>query len=202
MQMKWEIENGKVKPPYVLMPHSLSGIEALAWARHYPDEVKAIIGLDAAIPDFYIQITTIKAAAMTCLYRVFSIAARLGLLRLITKTAEKSIRACGEFTEKEIRIYKYMFLHNSFTKNMLDEVKTCRENAKEVAALGFPKSTPYLSFISNGKEIGVSNWREILIDFVEQMPNGKYVDLDCGHYIHYYQPQKIAHETEKFIASI
>lgn len=68
-------------PPYVLMPHSLSGIEALAWAGHYHDEVKSIIGLDAAIPVFYSQLTSIKAAAMSCLYHILSISTRLGLLR-------------------------------------------------------------------------------------------------------------------------
>lgn len=192
----------ELRPPYVLMPHSLSGIEALAWAGHYPNEVKAIVGLDAAIPVFYNQINSIKAASMTLLYHILSIATRLGLLRLITKTAEKSIRDCGQFSEKEISIYKYMFIHNSFTKNMLDEVKQCRKNAKEVANLNYPKSIPYLSFISDGKEIGVSNWRELLMDFIKQIQHGKYVSLDCGHYIHYYQSPQIALETEKFISSI
>ncbi|WP_251035323.1 alpha/beta fold hydrolase [Paenibacillus polymyxa] len=40
-------------PPYVLFPHSMSGIEALYWAQRYPNEVKAIIGLDPAIPEVY-----------------------------------------------------------------------------------------------------------------------------------------------------
>lgn len=40
-------------PPYVLLPHSLSGLEALYWAQTYPEEVEAIIGLDAAFPEYY-----------------------------------------------------------------------------------------------------------------------------------------------------
>lgn len=35
-------ENG----PYILMPHSMSGIEALRWMQLYPDDVKALIGND------------------------------------------------------------------------------------------------------------------------------------------------------------
>lgn len=191
-----------LKPPYILMPHSLSGIEALAWACHYPHEVKAVIGLDAAIPVVYSQLTPIKAATMILLYHAFFIGARLGLLRFATKAAEKSIRANGQFSEKEISIYKYMFIHNSFTKNMLDEVKLCRKNAREVADLKQPKSTPYLAFISDGKEVGCLNWRELIIDFVTKMPHGKYITIDCGHYMHYYQPQRIALETDKFISSL
>ncbi|MEX1308564.1 MAG: alpha/beta hydrolase [Eubacteriales bacterium] len=36
--------------PFVLLPHSMSGLEALYWAQNYPEEVKAVIGLDMAIP--------------------------------------------------------------------------------------------------------------------------------------------------------
>src|SRR6056297_937371 len=40
---------------YVLIPHSMSGLEAIYWSQKYPDEVKAIIGLDPAIPDIYLN---------------------------------------------------------------------------------------------------------------------------------------------------
>lgn len=39
--------------PYVLCPHSMSGLEALYWAQKYPDEISAIIGLDMAVPEYY-----------------------------------------------------------------------------------------------------------------------------------------------------
>ena len=42
-----------IEGPYVLCPHSMSGIEALYWAQKYPDEIEAIIGLDMAVPEYY-----------------------------------------------------------------------------------------------------------------------------------------------------
>lgn len=39
--------------PYVLLPHSMSGLEAIYWAQKYPQEIKAIIGLDMAFPEAY-----------------------------------------------------------------------------------------------------------------------------------------------------
>lgn len=39
--------------PYVLVPHSMSGLEALWWAQEYPEEVVAIIGLDMSTPESY-----------------------------------------------------------------------------------------------------------------------------------------------------
>ena len=39
--------------PYILMPHSMSGIEALRWMQLYPDDVKALIGNDMTTPLTY-----------------------------------------------------------------------------------------------------------------------------------------------------
>ncbi|MDE6710781.1 MAG: alpha/beta hydrolase, partial [Oscillospiraceae bacterium] len=42
-----------IEAPYILCPHSMSGLEALYWAQKYPDDVTAIVGLDMAVPKYY-----------------------------------------------------------------------------------------------------------------------------------------------------
>ncbi len=49
------LEKARVKGPYILLPHSLSGLEAIRWKQKYPDEIKAIIGLDMAVPEVYLH---------------------------------------------------------------------------------------------------------------------------------------------------
>lgn len=39
-----------VTPPYILMPHSMSGLYSLYYAHNYPAEVSGIIGLDMSLP--------------------------------------------------------------------------------------------------------------------------------------------------------
>lgn len=46
------LDKAGIQDPYVLCPHSLSGLEALYWAQKYPDEVEAIVGLDMAVPAY------------------------------------------------------------------------------------------------------------------------------------------------------
>ena len=41
-----------IEPPYFLVPHSLSGFEAIYWAQNHPEEIKAIIGLDPRVPTY------------------------------------------------------------------------------------------------------------------------------------------------------
>ena len=48
------LENAGEKGPYILLPHSMSGLEAIRWKQKYPDEISAIIGLDMAVPATYL----------------------------------------------------------------------------------------------------------------------------------------------------
>lgn len=64
-------------PPYVLFPHSMSGIEALYWAQMYPNEVEAIIGLDPAIPEVYEEYPLPSVGMMS----LTGLGARVGITR-------------------------------------------------------------------------------------------------------------------------
>jgi pimeloyl-ACP methyl ester carboxylesterase len=49
------LKQAGLEPPYVLVPHSLSGIYAMAYAQTHRDELKAIIALDTTLPRSLIQ---------------------------------------------------------------------------------------------------------------------------------------------------
>ena len=41
--MREALQKSNIKGPYILMPHSVSGVYSMYYANKYPDEVKAII---------------------------------------------------------------------------------------------------------------------------------------------------------------
>ncbi len=42
-----------IKGPYLLIPHSMSGLEAIYWAQNFPNEVSGIVSIDMAVPYSY-----------------------------------------------------------------------------------------------------------------------------------------------------
>ena len=46
-----------VSGPYIILSHSMASLETLLWQEKYPSEVKAIIGLDWALPESYSHLT-------------------------------------------------------------------------------------------------------------------------------------------------
>lgn len=44
-----------INPPYILMPHSMSGLYSLYYANNYPSEVSGIIGIDMSLPQMQLE---------------------------------------------------------------------------------------------------------------------------------------------------
>lgn len=185
-----------VEGPYVLCPHSMSGIEALYWAQEYPDEIEAIIGLDMAVPGYY-ENMKINIPLM----KLGQYAANLGITRVIPGLAESDAIKYGTLTEEEKNIYRALFYCRTATETMIDETKSIKENAKLVAQNGVPQ-VPMLLFLSDGTGgIGFDKetWRRIPKEYISEVESGKYMELDCPHYVHDYEYEKISEEIKSFL---
>ena len=186
-----------VEGPYILCPHSMSGIEALHWAQQYPEEVLAIIGLDMAVPgayeDYKINMPMLKLSQF---------AARVGIIRLLPGVAESEAMKYGTLTEAEKEIYKAVFFSRTATTTMMNEVGSIKENAALVKDAGVPQ-VPMLMFVSNGSGTGWEEdaWRNYQKDYIKEVSDGRLVELDCPHYVHDHEYELIAEEMGAFIAA-
>lgn len=191
------LEAAGLNAPYVLCPHSMSGLEALYWAQKYPDEVSAIIGLDMAVPQYYDNMN-INIPMM----RVTSFTANIGITRLIPGIAESDAIQYGTLSDSEKEIYRAIFYSRTATVTMINEFASVKENAKIVESMGIPQ-LPMLLFLSNGSGgtgFDEETWRKIPIEYISQVQNGKYIELDCPHYIHDYEYDAISENIIQFLS--
>ncbi len=189
-------------PPYVLFPHSMSGLEALYWVQKYPHEVQAIIGLDPLVPEVVEK--SLKLPPKTRLLFMYLIS-RLGLSRFMPDAdAEKMfpLLQSDQLSSEDKKQYMAMVYKSAYTKNMLHEIDCLQKNAQKVQAEGIPPDTPMYFFISEGSDVDAPGWREILTDYVLKTKSGKYRHLNCGHYLHHYRAELIAKEVSDFIKDL
>ena len=179
------------------MPHSMSGLEALYWAQKYPDEVSAIIGLDMAVPEYYGSMN-INIPLM----RIASWAANIGATRFIPGLSDSDAVKYGTLSEKEKEIYKAVFYSRTATVTMINETEWVKENAETVHNMGTPQ-LPMLLFISDGSGgtgFDKETWREIPIEYISQIDEGEYIELNCPHYVHDYEYKAISESIIEFLS--
>ena len=183
------LEKAGEKGPYILVPHSMAGLEAIYWKQKYPDEVKAIIGLDMAVPAIYLA------------WSDADIDRRIQLMRRIRKLNNHGLlfwyplnkRGLNREEIKQQRILQRRNLMNSCYEN---EARAVLQNAKLVDDAG-GIDCPILMFVSDGKQVS-SGWINHEHDFAKKM-NAKIVQLNCGHYIHYYESERISCAIKAFM---
>ncbi len=195
-ETRMALEKAGIEGPYVLCPHSMSGLEALYWAQKYPEEVEAVIGLDMAVPAYYDEMRISIPITKLGQY-----GAALGITRWIPGLAESDAIKAGTLSEEEKEIYRAVFYQRTATVTMIDEVKAVKDNAKTVKENGVPQ-VPMLLFISNGSGgTGFTEemWRRIPKEYIAGCDNASYIELDCPRYVHDYEYEKISEEIRNLL---
>lgn len=180
------------KAPYVLFPHSLAGLEAIYWASLYPEEVKAVIGLDPLMPGF-IENSEEKPS----LSPLITILTRTGLVRNQADVFDNNFEAVkkGLLTAKEAEIARTIFYRRVQTKNMWEEVDMVEKNSQLVSKED-KSEIPFYAFISSENED--EYWQQSINSYAKAA-NGQTFILDGSHYIHLDYPELIAEKTKEII---
>ncbi|MBS7577686.1 MULTISPECIES: alpha/beta hydrolase [unclassified Enterococcus] len=100
------MKEANIQGPLILVPHSMSGIEAIYWAQTYPDEIEAIIGLDMAVPEAYTHLA-INQFSLNLMQFVNNV----GLTRFFGIDEVAAIKY-GTLTDKEKRFIKRFSILN------------------------------------------------------------------------------------------
>jgi len=214
-ESKQALKHVGIDPPYYLVPNSMAGLVAIYWVQKHPSEVKAIIGLDSGVPDLY---GVVKPPPMFLL-KAIAFLSRLSIrstsdyeMMTLCKKLLPSFQSAS-LSDHDRQVYiAYLRGGSTFTTTVHNEGKAIRESInymKKIKEYPLPLDLPIYFFISNGKDksfrfirIKPKVWRRLLKAFVSEFKNGKYLELDCKHWVHAYEPETIAREINLFVGGI
>lgn len=190
------------KPPYILVPHSLSGIEAIYWAQKYPSEVKAIIALDIGLPGQYV---TYKMSVVDSLkIKGMNILTEIGFQRLVPSvTYNPEVIRQSFLTEHEKEIYKALSYKQAFNDDMEQELLQSYNNSKKSVNLPIPKETPILFIDAIADQYKNSKYtkqqNKDYEEFADRLLIADVKIIEGTHSIYLYAPDEIYNLAMDFI---
>ena len=176
--------------PYILVPHSMSGLEAIRWKQMFPDEVSALIGIDMATPLSF-SVWTEKQIKSTV--QLMKILRGLRLGSILTSVSHLAL------TEDEIAQHELLKKRNAFNTCCINEAREVLQNARIVGDAG-DIACPALLFSSNGED-QERDWVLNQQRFAASM-GAKLISYDCGHYIHHFKSDDMCREITAFIHAL
>ena len=188
------LSQANITGPFIILSHSMASLESLAWQEKYPDEVKALIGLDWAFPSSYENLKDNQA-----LFTVAYWSSKIGLLRYFPESFYIKNQT---LTESERKQYKLLAYKQLMSQAMLHESQTVKENAKKVPSNINPK-IPALLMVSNGDgtSFSQSEWQRYAERFASDQSNVQVVYMDAPHDLYHYQSHEIVSQIEDFLKS-
>ena len=188
------LSQANVTGPFIILSHSMASLESLAWQEKYPDEVKALIGLDWALPASYEDLKG-NQALLTVAYWT----SKVGLLRYFP---ESFYIKNPTLTESERQQYKLLAFKQLMSQAMLHESRMVKENAKKVP-YSINQKIPTLLLVSNGQDTSFSQseWHHYAERFASDQSNVQVIYMDAPHELYHYHCDAIVSQIEDFLKS-
>lgn len=187
--------------PYILMPHSVSGIYATWYANKYPSEIEGIVGIDCSLPKqtAYFGGTNPHVAAIAKLVNP------IGLQRIlcaVSPTSFISDNQNGIYSEKNLYEQKLLSNQKGYNAAVINETNAIEENIDATIDMDFDRALPLLFFT---REVNGTAQEPTKKDFYESYITNpaiqEVVVLDAGHYMHWTKSQELAQAVMEFVAT-
>ncbi|MFT9819859.1 alpha/beta fold hydrolase [Lysinibacillus sp. NPDC056185] len=201
-QMREALLKSGNKPPYILVPHSISGVEAIYWAQKYPEEIKGIIALDIGLPSQYVEHKMGVVDLWTV--RGMNLLTKLGVHRLTpSQVYNPEVIKQSFLTGEEKEIYKALSYKQVFNNDMKNELLHVYENSLKSEELPKPKDTPILlidAIAEQNKDLEFTKYhRQKYAEFAEQINIAEVKEISGTHSIYLYKPDEIYNLAIEFM---
>ena len=186
------LSQANITGPFIVISHSIASLESLAWQEKAPNEVKALVGLDWALPSSYEDLKDNQALLSVAYW-----SSKIGLLRYFP---ESFYIKNPTLTESERQQYKLLAYKQLMSQAMLHESRLVKENAKKVPSSINPK-IPALLLVSNGEgtTFSQSEWQRYAERFASDQSNVQVVYMDAPHDLYHYQSDAIVSRIKEFL---
>lgn len=193
-QNREALQAAGINGPYILCPHSYSGLEAIYWAQHHPDEVEAIIGLDMAVPGAYAMYDEEIISSIHSSDAFKRTLRSTGLVRLFVGSTIPE-----DFSEEEKRLLTAIICSTYGNPTASREADYILPDLEALDRQQAP-DIPTLLLLSDGRI--AEGWIDFAMDYASSLSNVTTVRLDCGHSVHKHEPERCENAMREFLAQL
>jgi pimeloyl-ACP methyl ester carboxylesterase len=207
MELRALLQGAGVQPPYVLVGHSLGGLNVRLYAKQHADEVVGVVLVDALHEDVYDRLPPALHAIQVATLRIARIAALFGLLRLLVWAGLIPIRrVAGRLPPASQPQALAAFYRLSVPRALCGEVYALPRSMDQVRAAGNLGNLP-LFVLSSGsapRSMSAGSGRKIWRELQYRLPgisssSTHVVAAEAGHLIHFDHPGPVIEAVERMV---
>jgi pimeloyl-ACP methyl ester carboxylesterase len=192
-ELHMALDNIGVEGQIVLMPHGESGVYALSYANQYPEQVKAIVGIDCTLPKMKVYINDYCKKTR----KVMKFTNVLGIPRIEVSLNSKKYLPSEDnhaYSKENRKMMKAITIWNCYNENVLEEQEYIKANMEDTSNIQLKDTLPVLFFYVRGSKVA-----EVYDEYTRHLDYSELVALDGNHYLHWDNYIEIARKTTEFL---
>ncbi|MGX7377317.1 alpha/beta fold hydrolase [Carnobacterium maltaromaticum] len=174
---------------FILMGHSIAGINGLNYVNTYPENVEAFVGIDSSTPNQ--PWPGFKDAFPNFLQKS-------GIFRLMVKLNPESFKV-GDMDDATFEQIRLLTMKNMSNETMRKEGYALDQSFESAKKLSFPKELPVLLFVAEKNESTLDGWLELHQEQIAHSVKGEVIELPGTHYLHHTQSKQIVKDLNQFL---
>ena len=182
-----------VKGPYVLMGHSISGLNSQAFADQYPDEVAGYVGLDPSLSNAKFFENRTESGSPWYL----NLAVQAGWTRIFQafRGTDPSLiggSSADGYSKENLELQRMVINWSALSANIRRQMAVDAEAFAQTRNLRFNEQLPVLVYSTKPT---TENEAEGIADYVGSGPCRRSVIVDASHYVHHTEYKRISEGT-------
>lgn len=185
--------NAGIQGPFILVGHSIAGVNMQTYASRYPDEIAGMVLLDSSHEN---QLSRPEFRIPFFIPLLTKVLSPFGFGRLIKFASAPNPNLSPEINTERNAIYS----HTGNMYTIADEMSAIPDSLDQLRASPMKFGDKSLIVISRGKKEDSSEdtartedaWRDFQTDLVSRSTKGKQIIAEkSGHYINFDQPELV-----------
>lgn len=203
-ELRAALKTDGIEGPYVLMPHSISGLDALYYANTYPDEVAAVVGIDCTLPTMP---EYFEEAVATHVPPIAGLLCPMGIMRwisLVSPDMFASDNSAGYYSEDNLAMQRLISGWVAENHDVIDQMNHVAQNIAATRDMLFSAKMPLLLFTRDESTRSPREDGKTSASFFETYISNEacqqVVVLNEHHYLHWEDADKMAAQTTLFLS--
>jgi pimeloyl-ACP methyl ester carboxylesterase len=205
-----------INPPYILVGHSLGGVNMRLYASQHPEDVVGLVLIDSSHENQMTSEMWRRIKMQSWLYQVLRVVSQVGVLRLI---GEMNLLPILEDIKRKIQkyplavqtlfdTYKSFCYRPDYWATASSELANIKQSFEEVQSVTSLGSLPLIVLSQGAKDSTMSDerfqrWETLQLDLTKLSSNSQRIIAEnSGHLVQLDQPELVITVVQQLIESI
>ncbi|NLG03892.1 MAG: alpha/beta hydrolase, partial [Clostridia bacterium] len=195
-ELREALQSAEIEGPYILMAHSVSGLDAIYYANTYPEEVEAVVGIDCTLPR---MTEYFEEAAPAQISSSLGYLCDLGVMRLICMIAPDNFISDNTnalYSKENLQNQKFLASRMSNNTTVINQSNHIAENIELTHDLTFDSNLPILFFTRDDSDKQPRSDHKTSVSFFESYISNpdlqSVVAMNAHHYMHWSKAKEMA----------